>query len=241
MSDTLKVSDTGSVAALIAVLAVAGCGSKALPQRPVLPTAAAPGSVARLPCRANPATTVELESCSARRLLRLNAAVNSQTAALWSLRGDEGRRRISAAERAWQIYVEDECTSRSGIWISPGSRMYAGGSVAPITYSECKERLTAVHANDLASAVVDLCTGRVATGACLAIPSGGGRTYVLHEGDRAIVPAINQECTASGEGGAPDLFCARPKAPHHQVVIFGDEILVWKNGDTDAPAWSGKP
>jgi len=24
-------------------------------------------------------------------------------------------------------------------------------------------------------------------------------------------------------------------------VIFRDEILVWKNGDTDTPAWSGKP
>jgi uncharacterized protein YecT (DUF1311 family) len=225
---------------LFVVLAVAGCGGKAAPRRPALPTAAAPGSVARLPCPANPVTTVELESCSARRLLRLNAAVNTQTAALWSLRGSEGRRRISAAERAWQAYVEDDCTSRSGIWISPGVHTYAGGSAAPVAYSECKERLTAAHAQDLASAVVDLCTGRVATGACLAMRSGG-RTYVLHEGDEAIVPAINQVCTASGEGGAPDLFCARPKNPHHQVVIFNDEILIWKNGDTDTPAWTGKP
>ena len=66
------------------------------------------------------------------------------------------------------------------------------------------------------------------------------RTYTLRSGDKIAVPAINQVCTVSGEGGKPDLFCARPRNAHHQVTIFRDTILVWKVGNPDRPAWSGK-
>jgi len=88
--------------------------------------------------------------------------------------------------------------------------------------------------------VAEACTGRIATSACLDA-SSGGHTYVLREGDRVVVPAIHQACTASGEGGTPDLFCERLRGSRHQVVIFDDTIQVWKVGNPDAPAWSGKP
>jgi hypothetical protein len=65
--------------------------------------------------------------------------------------------------------------------------------------------------------------------------------YVLRKGDKITMPAINQACVVSGEGGAPDLFCARSQRPHHQVVFFRDSILVWKVGNPDKPAWSGRP
>ena len=66
------------------------------------------------------------------------------------------------------------------------------------------------------------------------------RAYTLRIGDRVTIPAINQVCTVSREGGAADLFCARPRKAHHQVTIFRDSILVWKVGNPDRPAWTGK-
>ena len=66
------------------------------------------------------------------------------------------------------------------------------------------------------------------------------RTYMLRTGDKVAIPAIRQVCSVSGEGGAPDLFCARPRNAHHQVTIFRDSILIWKVGNPDRPAWSGK-
>jgi hypothetical protein len=67
------------------------------------------------------------------------------------------------------------------------------------------------------------------------------RAYTLRIGDKVAVPAINQVCTVSTEGGAPDLFCARPRKAHHQVTIFRGSILAWKVGNPDRPAWVGKP
>jgi len=67
------------------------------------------------------------------------------------------------------------------------------------------------------------------------------RTYTLRMGDKVVVPAIGQACSVSTEGGAVDLFCARPRNARHQVTFFRDSILVWKVGNPDRPAWSGKP
>jgi hypothetical protein len=67
------------------------------------------------------------------------------------------------------------------------------------------------------------------------------RAYTLRIGDKVAIPAISQVCSVSTEGGAVDLFCARPRNAHHQVTIFRDNILVWKIGNPDRPAWTGKP
>jgi len=65
--------------------------------------------------------------------------------------------------------------------------------------------------------------------------------YVLRNGDKITIPAINQACVVSEEGRAPDLFCTRSGRSHHHVVFFRDSILVWKTGNPDAPVWSGRP
>ena len=73
------------------------------------------------------------------------------------------------------------------------------------------------------------------------VEASPNRAYTLRVGDRVAIPAIKQVCTVSTEGGAVDLFCARPRSAHHEVTIFRDSILVWKVGNPDRPAWSGKP
>jgi len=65
--------------------------------------------------------------------------------------------------------------------------------------------------------------------------------YTLRVGDKVAIPAVRQHCAVELEGGAPNLFCARTLHAHHQVTIFRDNILVWKIGDPDHPAWHGRP
>ncbi len=71
--------------------------------------------------------------------------------------------------------------------------------------------------------------------------AAASHSYTLRMGDKVTIPAINQVCAVYAEGGAPDLFCAKRRGAHHQVVIFRDEILVWKVGDANKPAWVGRP
>jgi hypothetical protein len=65
--------------------------------------------------------------------------------------------------------------------------------------------------------------------------------YTLRVGDKVTIPAVKQRCAVYTEGGAPELYCARPLHSRHQVTIFRDSILIWKAGNPDRPAWSGKP
>jgi hypothetical protein len=67
------------------------------------------------------------------------------------------------------------------------------------------------------------------------------RTYTLRLGDKVAIPAVGQVCSVTTEGGAVELFCARPRSAHHQVTFFRDNILVWKAGNPNRPRWSGKP
>src|SRR5690349_6148477 len=89
------------------------------------------------------------------------------------------------------------------------------------------------------TAAIGFTIGRVA-GPTAADASASHR-YTLRVGDKATVPAINQRCAVYKEGGAPELYCARPLRPRHQVTIFRDSILIWKAGNPDRPAWSGRP
>jgi hypothetical protein len=81
-------------------------------------------------------------------------------------------------------------------------------------------------------------------GKILAAPSAEAaatRSYTLRIGDKAAVPAVNQRCAVYLEGGSPELYCARPRHARHQVTIFRERISIWKAGNPDRPAWSGKP
>ena len=66
-------------------------------------------------------------------------------------------------------------------------------------------------------------------------------TYTLRLGDKVVIPAIRQACSVEAEATAIDVFCQKTRNPHHQVAIFRDNILVWKVGNPDRPAWHGRP
>jgi hypothetical protein len=61
-----------------------------------------------------------------------------------------------------------------------------------------------------------------------------------HQGDVLRVPAAATRCVVSGEGGFPDLFCSRIPRGRYTVTFFSDEILVWRNGRPDKPAFCAR-
>ena len=90
-----------------------------------------------------------------------------------------------------------------------------------------------------ATAAIGFSIGKIATGP--AAEASVAHRYTLRVGDKVTIPAVRQACAVYTEGGAPELFCARPQRARHQVTIFRDRIQVWKAGNPDGPVWSGKP
>lgn len=96
-----------------------------------------------------------------------------------------------------------------------------------------------VQAAVLLAAVIGFSIGKFATAP--AADAWAAHRYTLRLGDTMTIPAVNQRCAVYTEGGAPELYCARPRHPRHQVTIFRDSILIWKAGNPNRPAWTGKP
>jgi hypothetical protein len=89
----------------------------------------------------------------------------------------------------------------------------------------------------LVAAAIGFSIGKIATAPAAEAPAA--HRYTLRVGDRVTIPAVNQRCAVYTEGGAPELYCARPRHARHQVTIFRDSILVWKVGNPDRPACRG--
>jgi hypothetical protein len=100
-------------------------------------------------------------------------------------------------------------------------------------------RRLALAAVVVAAGAVGFSIAKIAT--TPAAEASAAHRYTLRIGDRVTIPAVKQRCAVYTEGGAPELYCARPLHPRHQVTIFRDSILIWKVGNPDRPAWSGKP
>ena len=102
-----------------------------------------------------------------------------------------------------------------------------------------KPRRLVVAAAVVASAAVGFGIGKGVTAP--SAEASSAHRYTLRVGDAVTIPAVSQRCAVYREGGSPELYCARPLRPRHQVTIFRDSILIWKAGNPDRPAWSGKP
>jgi uncharacterized protein YecT (DUF1311 family) len=70
---------------------------------------------------------------------------------------DTGRRYFFTAERAWEEYVRNECTSRSRGWINPKvPDAYVGGTLAPVLDGACWVELTTARLRELAKTAATL-------------------------------------------------------------------------------------
>jgi len=70
--------------------------------------------------------------------------------------------------------------------------------------------------------------------------SASARVYTGRGGDVFRVPSAATRCLVTGEGGFPRLYCSRIGGGRYTVDFFRSSILVWRNGNPDAPAFSAK-
>lgn len=120
-------------------------------QPPLLPVST-DNSVAKFRCRMS-GSTLEMESCLERRVLKLNRRANELIRTVWKGLDDTGRRYFAEAQQGWQVYVRDECTSESRSWVEPSSpHAYVGGTEAPLLYAGCVIDLTRSRIDELKNA-----------------------------------------------------------------------------------------
>jgi uncharacterized protein YecT (DUF1311 family) len=106
----------------------------------------------------HPSTTLAMETCSARSVLALDRRIDKVMGTIWSRLGDRtAQAAFATAERAWQTYVREECTSVSGAYTDASSpHTYVGGTSAAVNYPLCELRLGESHLRELRQAAADL-------------------------------------------------------------------------------------
>jgi uncharacterized protein YecT (DUF1311 family) len=89
-------------------------------------------------------TTIGAEACAEQRILRTDAAIDREEAAIFRLLRDVvAKQRFLAAEHAWLDYRKASCTSVADV--------YRGGTAQPVAYAECVVTRNREHLRELAS------------------------------------------------------------------------------------------
>ena len=78
------------------------------------------------------------------------------------------------------------------------------------------------------------------TGPDAASASASARVYTGRQGDVFRVPSSATRCEVTQEGGSPRLYCSRIGGGRYTVDFFRSSILVWRNGNPDAPVFSAR-
>ena len=78
------------------------------------------------------------------------------------------------------------------------------------------------------------------TGTDSASASATPRVYTGRHGDVFPVPSTATRCEVTAEGAFPRLFCSRIGGGRYTVDLFSRSILVWRNGNPDAPVFSAR-
>jgi uncharacterized protein YecT (DUF1311 family) len=116
----------------------------------VAPSAPKPPKISEgftlLPCTAMP-TTLSLEGCAERRVVRSDAAIDRRVERIFSLlrtRNDRAAQiRFVRGENAWLRYRRVVCASRADV--------YEGGSAALVVFGECEADVNDAHLRELRS------------------------------------------------------------------------------------------
>jgi len=110
-----------------------------------------------LACSGKPAkrSTLQMEGCAEHELLALDRRVNAQNRRIFAaLTTRAGRRAFVTANASWVAFRHAACTAATD--------NYAGGSIAPLVYVECEQRMDRGHLSELralAAALSPLGTG----------------------------------------------------------------------------------
>ena len=78
------------------------------------------------------------------------------------------------------------------------------------------------------------------TGPDPASAAASARVYTGRQGDVFRVPSAATRCLVTQEAGFPRLYCNRIGGGRYTVDFFRSNILIWRNGNPDAPAFSAR-
>jgi len=95
-----------------------------------------------LPCPAHPSSTLALEGCGEKALLRSDRAIDARARRIFKLLQGVARGTFVRSERAWLSYRRASCEAESSF--------YAGGSGQPLVYVQCEQGRNTTHLGDLA-------------------------------------------------------------------------------------------
>jgi len=98
-----------------------------------------------LPCPAHPTSTVEIEGCLERDVMRSDRSIDNKAATVFRLiKREADRAAFVSGERSWLQYRRRSCAATASV--------YRGGSAEPIAYLACEKGRNARHLADLADA-----------------------------------------------------------------------------------------
>lgn len=96
-----------------------------------------------LPCPTNPRTTIDVEACLEKTLVRTDRAIDTRVRAIFALlRSGRGRTSFAAGERSWLRYRRSSCSAQA--------TSYAGGSLEPVAFLRCQVNRNKAHLEELA-------------------------------------------------------------------------------------------
>ena len=128
--------DVAVVVGVIAAAVVASPGRAALGP-PVIHEPWTP-----LPCPAHPKSTIEIESCLERAIMRSDRRIDGSAARIFHLlRRKSDRVAFVRGERAWLLYRRQSCSAEASI--------YRGGSAEPVALLACQKARNRRHLADL--------------------------------------------------------------------------------------------
>jgi uncharacterized protein YecT (DUF1311 family) len=97
-----------------------------------------------LPCPIHPDTTIDVEGCQERRILRTDRSIDAHVKAIFRLlRTQTAREAFVTGERSWLRYRRQSCAAEGSL--------FAGGSAEPVAYLDCSLRRNRSHLADLAA------------------------------------------------------------------------------------------
>ena len=95
-----------------------------------------------LPCPAHPKSTIEIEGCLEKAIVRSDGRIDKHVRRIFALlRHRSDRVAFIQGERAWLRYRRRSCSAEASI--------YRGGSAEPVAFLSCEKRRNARHIADL--------------------------------------------------------------------------------------------
>jgi uncharacterized protein YecT (DUF1311 family) len=95
-----------------------------------------------LPCPTHPNSTVEIEACLERTVLRSDRRINAKAVMIVGLlRQQSDRAAFVEGEQAWLRYRRRSCSATASV--------YRGGSAEPVAFLRCEQNRNIRHLTDL--------------------------------------------------------------------------------------------